>query len=139
MNLSDVEITTADQVVIARITGEIDLSNVRGLEEAIVVATPNHARALVLDLSPLDYLDSAGIQLLYRLWHHLQVRGQGLCLVIPEGSPAGDALRLAGVMAHLAIHKTMESALGAARADGSAETGAAPAAEVPALENRVEH
>jgi anti-anti-sigma factor len=138
MNLTDVQITTEDGVVLVRVTGEVDLSNARGIEEAIAVATPNHAAGVVLDLSPLDYLDSAGIQLLYGLREQLQVRGQGLGLVVPAASPAGDALRLAGVMAHLEIHETVESALRGAQGDGSADAGTASSTEVPPAGNRVE-
>lgn len=138
MNLSDLELTTADGVVLARLTGEIDLSNARRIEEAIVLAAPNHIQAVVLDLSSLEYLDSAGIQLLYELRQRLQIRGQGLGLVIPEESPAGDALRLAGVMAHLESHETVQSALGAAREDDSTETDPFSTAEVPEVGNRVE-
>jgi anti-sigma B factor antagonist len=138
MNLSDVEIILEDGVVLALFTGEVDLSNARGIEDAILVATPNHATGVVLDLGPLDYLDSAGIGLLYGLREHLQVRGQTLTLVIPEGSPANDALRLAGVMTHLDTHETVGSALVAARGDGAGESDPPSAAEVPEVGNRVE-
>jgi anti-anti-sigma factor len=112
VSLGDVEIELQDSVLVARLTGEVDLSNVRGIEDAIAAATPNHVMRVVVDLGPLDYLDSAGIQLLYRLREHLQVRGQELRLVIAEDSPAADALRLAGVMDQLTISGTLREALG---------------------------
>jgi anti-anti-sigma factor len=136
MNLSELQITTQDGVVLARLTGEVDLSNARGIKEAIVAATPHHARAVLLDLSELDYLDSAGIQLTYELRGQLEVRGQRLGLVIRDGSPAADALRLAGVLERLEIYETVESALGAAREQSPAEAKAD--AGVPQAANRVE-
>jgi anti-anti-sigma factor len=110
MTLGDVQISLQDTVVVAELTGEVDLSNARAIEEAIVVATPNHATRVVIDLSRLDYLDSAGIQLVYQLREKLQVRGQELRLVVPDRSAAADALTLAGVTAHLDIFQTVAGA-----------------------------
>jgi anti-anti-sigma factor len=112
VTLGDVQLELQDSVLVARLTGEVDLSNARGIEDAIAVATPNDAVSVVVDLSQLGYLDSAGIQLLYRLREHLQVRGQDLRLVLPAGSPAADALKLAGVIDQLRSSDTLAEALG---------------------------
>lgn len=112
MTLGDVQLELQDSVLVARLTGEVDLSNARGIEEAIALATPNHTTSVVIDLSGLDYFDSAGIQLLYRLREQLRVRGQGLRLVLPADSPASDALRLAGVIDQLNALETLPDALG---------------------------
>jgi anti-anti-sigma factor len=111
MSLGDVQTSLHDSVVVARLMGEIDMSNAAGIEEAIALGTPNHALAVVLDLTALEYLDSAGIQLLYQLREQLQARGQSMRLVIATESPATDALRLAGVMDQLDISPTLEAAL----------------------------
>ena len=111
MNLGDVQLSLEGDVVIARLTGEIDLSNAGGIEQAIVVATPNQAQLILLDLSDVDYMDSAGIHLIYRLREKVQSRGQNLTLILSATSPAGDTLRLAGVMDHLDIRDSLDSAL----------------------------
>jgi anti-anti-sigma regulatory factor len=51
----------------------------------------------VLDLTNVDYLDSAGMHLVHSLRSGLRSHGQKLALVIPEGSVIQDALRLAGM------------------------------------------
>ncbi len=112
MNLGDVEVRVEDSVLIARLTGEVDLSNAEGIGEAIAAATPNHATAIILDLTDLEYIDSAGIGLIYRLREKLQVRGQDLKLVIGNDSLAADALRLAGVAPHLNILGSIQEARG---------------------------
>jgi anti-anti-sigma factor len=112
VNLADVEITVEDSVVVVRLLGEIDLSNARGIEEAIAAGTPNHATTVVLNLGELEFIDSAGIQLLYQLRERLQNRGQDLRLVIPSDSVAADALRLAGVLEYLSASETLRAALG---------------------------
>lgn len=97
MRLADVQFSSRGGVVIARITGEIDMSNVTELRESITEHTPNASPGVVLDLSAVDYVDSAGIHMLYRLSESLRNRGQVLRVVIPPGSPAADALKLAGI------------------------------------------
>ena len=105
------QFSTHRQAVVAQVSGEIDLSNVENIDRALVEATPNHLLTLVLDLTDLDYLDSAGIQLIYKLRENLRARGQRLRLVIPSTSPANDALRLAGVKRHVETIETVDHAL----------------------------
>jgi anti-anti-sigma factor len=111
MNLADVQFSDHDRIVVARLMGEVDLSNAESIETAIAEATPNQALALILDVSALAYLDSAGIHLIYKLREKLRSRGQGLRLVIPADSPANDALRLAGVSQVVDTAETLELAL----------------------------
>ena len=103
MRIGDIRLTSRDGIVIAHVTGEIDMSNAGDLREAITDATPNDALGVVLDLSEVDYVDSAGIHLLYRLGESLRNRGQTLRVVIPPESPASDSLRLAGIKRHVDV------------------------------------
>jgi anti-anti-sigma factor len=111
VNLADIHFSDHDRVAVARLTGEVDLSNVDSIESAITESTPNLALVLILDVSALDYLDSAGIHLVYRLREKLRTRGQSLRLVIPPHSPANDALRLAGIAQVVETAPTLEEAL----------------------------
>lgn len=111
MKLGDLQVSLEGPVVVARLSGEVDLSNTEEIEQGIVTATPNHAEVVLLDLGEVDYMDSAGIHLIYRLREKLQSRGQSLRLVVGDSSPAADALRLAGVMDHLDVRGTIETAL----------------------------
>ena len=103
MRIGDVRFTSRDGIVIVHVTGEIDMSNAGDLREAITDATPNDALGVVLDLCDVDYVDSAGIHLLYRLGESLRNRGQTLRVVIPPQSPASDSLRLAGIKRHVDV------------------------------------
>jgi stage II sporulation protein AA (anti-sigma F factor antagonist) len=94
---ADLRSELRDGVVCARIAGEIDMSNADELRAAVTESTPNEAIGVVLDLSKIDYLDSAGIHLIFRLRESLRMRSQRLAIVIPENSPVNDALRLAGI------------------------------------------
>jgi len=96
MNLADIQITAAPNALVAHVSGEIDMSNAEEMGATVIGATPNDASGVVLDLSSVDYLDSAGIYVIYGMRSRLQARGQALMLVIPPKSPVHDALRLAG-------------------------------------------
>src|SRR5262245_51811746 len=85
----------ADVIVVA-ITGEVDLSNAAEVTSAIVAAAPNEAAGVVVDLSGLSYLDSAGIRMLAELARRLDWRQQQLRVVAPEGSRARKVLAISG-------------------------------------------
>jgi anti-anti-sigma factor len=121
MNLADLRITRRDAVLVVRVSGEIDMSNTGELRKAIIEATPNDALGLVLDLSRVEYIDSAGIHLLYRLGDNLRARGQTLRIVIPPSSPASDTLRLAGVKSHVDVVAELDEGLRAVEMSASRE------------------
>jgi anti-sigma B factor antagonist len=110
--LADVQFDVREQLVVCTVTGEVDLSNATKICDAIGDVTPNTVLGVVLDLSRVDYLDSAGIHLIYRLRENLRARGQKLMLTIPADSPVQDSLRLAGVTHHLPIAPSVDEALG---------------------------
>ena len=111
MRLADLQLADEGRAVVARLTGEVDLSNTAHIGGALAESVPNAALALILDLTDVEYLDSAGIHLVYELREQLRARGQTLQLVIPADSPAHDALRLAGVAGHVATCESVDAAL----------------------------
>lgn len=113
MRLADLQLSDEGRVVVARLSGELDLSNTATIGGALTEAVRNDALALIIDLTDVEYLDSAGIHLVYELREKLRTRGQTLQLVIPAESPASDALRLAGVSGHVATTETVGAALAA--------------------------
>jgi anti-sigma B factor antagonist len=110
MRLADLHFSERDGYVIAVVVGEIDMSNAAEIARALADETPNDAQGLVLNLSGIDYLDSAGIHLIYRLRESLRTRGLRLAVVVPRESPVFDALRLAGIERHLNVLETVDAA-----------------------------
>jgi anti-anti-sigma factor len=106
--LGDVTFQHESGVLVARLTGELDMSNAEDIGAAVLEATPNDARGIVLDLSDVQYLDSAGIYVVFGMRSRLRARGQNLRLTVPGGSPVDDALRLAGVQRHVEVVDTIE-------------------------------
>jgi anti-anti-sigma factor len=93
----ELRIDAVDGIVYVTLSGDIDMSNVQHVRQEFGLAVTNQEIGLVLDLSDVDYLDSAGMHLVHSLRTNLRGHGQQLALVIPPGSVINDALRLAGV------------------------------------------
>ena len=115
--LSDIEFEEREGVLLARITGEVDGSNAVELGRALGDRLPTSARGLVLDLSSVDYLDSAGIELLFGLARRLGDRRQRLHLGIPERSPIRRVLEICDIGSVAPIADTADAAAAAVFTD----------------------
>jgi len=111
MTPSDVSFSTHGQVVVARVSGEVDMSNSSELVSVIGAAATNDMIGVVLDLSDVEYLDSAGIRFVFTLRENVRTRGQDIRMVVPTGSPVNDALRLAGVSGMIKTSTELSDAL----------------------------
>jgi anti-sigma B factor antagonist len=111
MRLADLTVQHEGQVVVAALEGEIDMSNAAELGQAVGRAVSNQALGLVLDLTDVAYVDSAGIHVIYDLRDRLSVRGQGMRLVVTPQSPIVESLRLAGVLGAVQGAETRAAAL----------------------------
>jgi anti-anti-sigma factor len=97
----DVSVTREQGVPVAAVRGEVDASNAGEVARALHDAVPNASFGLVLDLTAVTYLDSAGIQMLFDTVLRLDRRQQRLHLVVPPGSFVEDVMlstNLAGVV-----------------------------------------
>jgi anti-anti-sigma factor len=110
MRLADLRIATLDRVVVARLDGEIDLSNAAELGGVIADRVPNEALGLVIDLTEVDYVDSAGIHVLFDLRARLKDRGQEIRLVVPPGAEIFDALRIAYLPGVVGVFDSLDAA-----------------------------
>jgi anti-anti-sigma factor len=96
-DLACVEGEQQGMLCLVRVHGEIDLSNAHEVSSAIGSAMGQEARGLVVDLSDITYLDSAGVALLLRLAERLRSRRRQLHLVVPRGSPVRRVLDFTGL------------------------------------------
>ena len=108
--LPNVTIGVEDGVVLASLTGEIDLSNATEITDALLGGVPNEALGLVIDLSNVSYLDSAGVRMLAELDHRLGWRAQTLRVVAPETSRSRRVLAIAGLERVLSMDTSVEAA-----------------------------
>jgi anti-anti-sigma factor len=108
--LPNATIGVEDGIVIASLTGEIDLSNAAEITDALLGSVPNEALGLVIDLSDVSYLDSAGVRMLAELDHRLGWRAQALRVVAPEASRSRRVLAIAGLERVLSITTSVQAA-----------------------------
>ena len=109
--LADIVIERQGGTVVARLTGEVDMTNAARVREQLLDAVPNDVLALVVDLAGCRYLDSAAIEVIFDLSRRLQRRRQELRLVVPDESPLGRVLVLTDVGSVAPMHSSLESAL----------------------------
>ena len=91
-----------DGRVVVRLAGEIDLSNVDGLEAQIDSAIA-HAQDVVIDLTAIDFIDSRGLRLLNRVSSSVAGRDGTLLVVAPASSVARSVLDMTGMSQELAV------------------------------------
>ena len=106
----ELRVESADGVLVARLEGEIDLSNADVVRSGVARAASNDMVGAVIDLSKTTYMDSAAINVLFHLRERLRMRGQELRLVVTPGSGAYDALRYAGVLETLSLSESVDAA-----------------------------
>lgn len=100
-------------VLIARLGGEVDMTNSTYVRDELVASMPNDALGLVVDLSGCRYLDSAAIEVLFDLARRLGRRRQRLHVALAPSSPLRRVLSLTDVAAVAPIHDSLEEAVAA--------------------------
>ena len=112
--MNDLARLEARDVVGARlleISGEIDLSNAGDLMNAVTRAVPDDTPLVILDLSRTSYLDSTGIDMIFRLADRLRLRRQELRLVVPPRSSIRTVLELTNVGHSVPIQESIVTAM----------------------------
>jgi anti-anti-sigma factor len=115
-DLANLFIWRRDDIVVAGVTGEIDVSNAADLERAVAAELPRDAAGLVMDLGGLEFMDSSGVHLLFHLAARLERRGLGFALVLAADSVPRRVLELSGQHARRWMHASEDAAIAAVRA-----------------------
>jgi anti-anti-sigma factor len=106
----EIAIDGDEEIVVARVVGEIDLASADSIGGELAGAIPNRALGLILDMSGTSYLDSSGISLVFELAERLRRRQQQLLLVVPESAPLRRVLRIVNAGGVVPIVATVEEA-----------------------------
>jgi anti-anti-sigma factor len=115
IRLAELELDDPGDVRVARLVGELDLSNATDIADALAAAADGAALGLVLDLTGLRHIDSAGVRLLFDLRRRLSVRRQALALAVPPDARIRDVLEMAAVHETVPVTATVDEALAAVR------------------------
>jgi anti-anti-sigma factor len=97
--------------VVARLSGEVDMSNATYVRDQLLATMPNDALALVLDITGCRYLDSAAIEVLFDVSRRLARRRQELRLVMPPESPLRRVIELTEVRTAAPVYESLDEAL----------------------------
>jgi len=115
-DLAHVAFEEHGRVVVARLAGEVDLSNAGDLQRSMLGAVPNTAEGMVVDLSVVSYLDSSGIRMLGEMAERLSWREQRFAVVAPPGSRVHGVLTIAGAESVVPFEDSLDEALERVRA-----------------------
>jgi anti-sigma B factor antagonist len=96
-----VDVSRQGTTAIVSVHGEIDLSNEARLRSAGADAARD-AEYVVVDLTDVDFIDSAGIRALIVLRDVVEDSGR-MVVVAPPDSPADRLIELCGLSSHLGV------------------------------------
>lgn len=93
-DLIGVEIEQRDDVVVARLSGELDISVAEKTGRKIADAVASSALGVVVDMSGLEFMDSSGVSMLFSLARQVGSHRQQLRVVAPPGRPVSRVLQI---------------------------------------------
>lgn len=96
---------------VARVAGEIDIANAARVREDVLALAVDDADGLVVDLTEVRYLDSAGVKVMFDLLRDLRQRDQALVVTVPSGSPLRRLLKITNFQEAAPICDSIEAAV----------------------------
>jgi anti-anti-sigma factor len=112
MTTAVVEVTVDNASVHIAVSGEVDLANATAVEDQIVAAITNQVASVSVDLGAVDYMDSAGLRILFSLASRLAGLQIGLEVIAPVGSSARRLVEVSGLAPIVALRPPMDRAAG---------------------------
>jgi anti-anti-sigma factor len=109
--LARVEVEQRGAVTLARLIGEVDMSNAAAVQARLLGAVDPASAALVLDLAGTAYLDSSWFPAVENVALDLARGGRALRLVCPPGAPTRRLLEVAGIDRLLPIDDSVDESI----------------------------
>ena len=109
--LVQVETSERDGIVVARVTGELDLAGAEPIGDELAAAVPTSALGLIVDFRELSFIDSSGVAMLFSLARRLASRRQQLRCVTPSDSPVARVLEIVEFERAAPIDSDLDQAL----------------------------
>lgn len=105
----DVSTTVADDRAILHVTGRLGARDAGLLIDAANAAFTRGARHLLLDVSGVDYIDSAGAIVLEALSGRAAAQGGSIALCVPS-APLRATLAIAPALLDIPVYDTIDAA-----------------------------
>ena len=112
--VADIRTQQDGDVQIAVLEGEVDSSNAQEVDVRLRALLTNRAMAMIVDLTRIVYLDSAGINVMFQLGDDLRSRQQTLHLVVDPATPIARMLAITALDRAQPTHRTLDEAIAAA-------------------------
>ena len=113
----DITVDRQAACVIAQVAGRLDGTNMQAADNTFKSLIEEGARCLLLDLTPLDYISSAGLRVLLSAAKKMKAAG-GSIILFGLNSNVQEVFRLSGFSKIFPIYQTREEALQHAGAKG---------------------
>lgn len=107
-----VDHTEARGHVVVRVRGEIEALTAPRLADAVTEAL-GRGRPVVVDLTDVTFLDSAGLTALIRVTETAEGRGEPLRLAIDHNRPVIRPIQITGLEHRLSLYHSVEDATAA--------------------------
>jgi anti-sigma B factor antagonist len=100
----DINLSQDGPVDVIQVRGELDMSNVGELSNALKTALSDDTSSCLLDISGLDFLDSTVIKTLVRWSNEVQLsQREALAICVGQATPAARLMELVGLNGRLPI------------------------------------
>ncbi|HEY1274437.1 MAG TPA: STAS domain-containing protein [Thermoleophilaceae bacterium] len=120
-DLVKLDIEERGDVVVAHVSGELDIAGASRTGERIAENVPTSARALVVNFSELEFIDSSGVAMLFGLARRLGSRRQQLRVVAPGGDAVSRVLEIVEFDRAAPIYTDVDEAIADVGADGDGD------------------
>ncbi len=120
------DIEKIDGVPVARCAQDIDAATAGTVRAELTACIGPDTDSVVLDLSATRYVDSAGLDMLFRFAERLGERRSTLLIVIPEDSRLNRLVSLVGMPEAVPVRASVEEALQAVAQAERRRAGEAP-------------
>ena len=105
----DVQTSWTDDVAVLSIRGVVDVLTAPLLSQAIDQVLPRNPAGLVVDMSAVDFLASAGMMVLISARNRLATAQR--LVVVADGPATSRPMKLIGIDSIIGLHKTLDDAL----------------------------
>jgi anti-anti-sigma factor len=122
MHQLNFERSSAENVELLEVSGEIDIASASRLMSGLNEAVGDCDKPVVVDLSDVDFMDSTGLALLLNAHRRLARRDQGFAIVC-GGGPVRRVFEITDMVGTLNVQADREAAMSAAA--GETDSGLA--------------
>lgn len=106
-----VDLLMVDATAVLSVRGEVDLATAPTLREAARTLLAHGTSPVVVDLSEVPFMDSAGVHVLVEMLARLQAQNRRLAIACREHAQVHRLLALVGLLDAVTVHRSRESAV----------------------------